>query len=195
MRGQEMIYPEPRVDRDEANGSEIPWRRFGNRQKLESNHKCRFAMEGRRCAAGNSSKCGEKMGRFGGQVSGGVWVIFTLDAEMNGRGKGRSQHGGKRDADDPRGSTVKRSLSRQPTLENAEARAGPSTSQSQRFGHHHARAEDGAWVGMCRSRLPGWFEGPETAEHMGGGVLADREHALRKLRDGEAVSRVTREGA
>jgi hypothetical protein len=47
-------------------------------------HKCRFAMEGRRFAAGNSLKCGEKMGRFGGRVSGGVWVIFTLDAELNG---------------------------------------------------------------------------------------------------------------
>jgi hypothetical protein len=49
-------------------------------------HKCRFAMEGRRCAAGNSLKSGEKMSDFGGWVRGGVWVIvfFTLEAELKG---------------------------------------------------------------------------------------------------------------
>jgi hypothetical protein len=41
-------------------------------------------MERRPCAAGNSLKCGEKMGRSGDPVPGGVWVIFTLDAELNG---------------------------------------------------------------------------------------------------------------
>jgi hypothetical protein len=32
-----LSYPEPRVDRDEANGSEIPWCRLWNRQKPPPN--------------------------------------------------------------------------------------------------------------------------------------------------------------
>jgi hypothetical protein len=46
-------------------------------------HRCRFAMEGRACAAGNSLKSGEKTGRFSGSVLGVGTVIFALGAEMN----------------------------------------------------------------------------------------------------------------
>jgi hypothetical protein len=40
-------------------------------------------MEGKVFAAGNSLKCGEKMGRFGSAVLGERTVIFRLDPELN----------------------------------------------------------------------------------------------------------------